>query len=81
MNLWWDNTETQIRVFCHEFTANITNVKNVTMASLEADIVHREGKLDRSNNAGSYQLLLEKKTQLRELIQQKAAWVVTQTEG
>ena len=43
------------------------------MACWEADIVHQESKLVNSNDTGSYQLLLEKKTQLRELIQEKAA--------
>ena len=43
------------------------------MLILEADILQLEGKLVKDNNARNYQLLLEKKMQLWELIQEKAA--------
>ena len=43
------------------------------MTCVEADILQLEGKLVKENNARNYQLLLEKKIQLRELIQEKAA--------
>ena len=51
------------------------------MACLEADIVHLESKLANSNDTGNYQLLLEKKTQLRESIQEESSCIVTQTKG
>ncbi len=72
ISLWWDNLKAQIRVFCQQFNSHCTDVKHITMACLEVDILRLEGKLANGSNAAVYRLLLEKKAQLRDLIHDKA---------
>ena len=64
-------------MFYQHFESNETNVKNLTKASLEADVIWLESKLAKYSNSRDHRLLVEKDS-IENLCKKKSSRAVNQ---
>ena len=65
--------KTHLWLFCQQFNSYRTHKSRITLVRLETEILKLQNKLAEQENDANYKLLLERRTQLREILQEKTA--------
>ncbi|KAL6480711.1 hypothetical protein MHYP_G00117440 [Metynnis hypsauchen] len=65
---WWDVAKVQIRVFCQQYTLNVTRDIARSLKALETEIVVLQGLAEATGNQGHIEALKTKKTALSDLL-------------
>ena len=68
--------KTHLWLFCQQFNSYRTHKSRITLVRLETEILKLQNKLAKQENKTNYKLLLERRTQLGELLQKKVAWLL-----
>ncbi|KAK3566548.1 hypothetical protein QTP86_034840, partial [Hemibagrus guttatus] len=64
---WWDFTKTQIKVFCQQYTLNITRDIVRSLKALEIEIMELQ-RLEATGNRGHIEALKSKKAKMNDLL-------------
>jgi len=65
---WWDFGKAQIKQFCMQYTRNVTREINVSMNTLETDILKLQELVESTGGQGYLDSLSHKRTQLADLL-------------
>ncbi|KAK3537567.1 hypothetical protein QTP70_014369 [Hemibagrus guttatus] len=67
LQLWWDVTKTQIKVFCQQYTLNVTRDIVRSLKALEIEIVELQ-RLEATGDRGHIEALKSKKAKMNDLL-------------
>lgn len=68
---WWDVGKIQIKIFCQQFTQNVTSELNAVASQLENEILEIERELGGQSTEGAYRSLKQRKQRLGSLLEEK----------